>query len=168
LLVTAILQILEIIALGILISLIVLPFVFRLLDAIAYILTLIIALLIKKKTLKESLKLLETFPNLTDKPIYRSDGSKDKVYQPNYVHSVRSIGINKKVGQPKPINNFETRDYHEDSTNNSGLYLPKQPITTNNNKILNRFHNVIVFYKRFWCVNQSGKEPSSRFSSIMV
>ena len=83
------------------------------------------ALLIRKKTLKGSSESLEASPDLTDKPVCRSDGSKDEVHQPDHIHGVRGVGIEKKVGQTKPINSFEARDYHEDSANNPGLYLPK-------------------------------------------
>ena len=140
----AVLQLLGLIALGALVSLIILPFVFRLLNIIAYALT---------------LKLLKTFPNLTKKPVRCSDSTKYEIGEPSYIHSIRSVGISKKNGQPKPINDFDDRGYYEDRPNNSRLYLTQQPITTRVNKILNGFHRIIVFYKRFWCVNHSGKEP---------
>jgi len=143
------LQLLEVIALGALIGLIVTLFIFYLLDIMAYALVLIIVILSRERALKELPELLKTFPKFTEKPVSRSDTSKYEVNQQNYIHDMRSRRVDRE-NRHKVVCDLDGKGYYKDDTNNSRLYTPKQPVATKLNKILNVVHSIILFYRRFY------------------
>ena len=105
-------------------------------------------------------KLFKKFLRFTTNIVHQSDTTDYEICPPSHIHGMRSVGVSKKNRQIKSISDFEGRGYYEGYSNDSRLYLPQQPITTNLEKVLNSFHNIIVFYRSFWTVNQSGKEPT--------
>jgi hypothetical protein len=161
----AIFQLLGRIALGTLIGLIVTPFMFYLLDIMAYALALIIAILFRKRALKELPELLKTFPKFTQKPVSRSDTSKYEINQQNYIHDTRGCRVDRK-NRHKVVCDLDGKGYYEDNTNDSRLYLPQQPVTTKLEKMLNVFHSVILFYRSYY--GHSTKVEKNHFNRLFA
>ena len=139
-LIVGILQLCGLIALAFLVT----PLMFYLIGTVVSIIVLTANLsvrLTRQESFKNFPKVFKKFLWPTTGIIYQSDKTNSGVYPPDLAHSVRVD--RKNGGYTQAVCNLEAQDYRKRSTNNSRLYLSKQPIT-------NSFHNVILFYRNFY------------------
>ena len=130
----------------------------------AYVLVLIIVMFVRGKALEELPELLKTFPEFTEEPVSCSDTSKYEINQENYIHDTRSCRVDRE-NRHKVVCELDGKGYYKENSNNSGLYSPKQPITTELEKILNVLHRVIVFYRSLY--GDSRKVEKNRVERLL-
>jgi hypothetical protein len=143
----AVLQFLGLTALGLLIGILVTPFVLYAARIIAYALASNIVLI--RATLR-SKPVREVFPKVTEEPVPTADGSKPKIYPPNYIHSTRGCRVSREDIYMKPIPNLDDKYRYENRYNQLHTDILKQPITKRLNTISTVLHGVLLFYKNFY------------------
>jgi hypothetical protein len=146
-----VLQLLGLVALGVLVGYIVTPLILHLAQMIAYILAVIVVLLQAvltsqlppKKVFKSFPKLFSELPNYTWKPIYKGDGSETRIRYRNDIPNsgkIVIIGVSENAFQ-----NPDGKDYCP--TQQDTIDTPKQPTVK---KVSDVVHDVILFYRSFY------------------
>jgi len=143
----AILQLLGLIALGLLVT----PFLFCLMGITVSVIVLIVNILIRlmrQQSLKGFPKVFKKFLWFSDSIMHHSENSEYKIYPPNYTHSIRVSSENGRYIQP--VSNLEGKSYYEDDVNKYHLDMPDEPVATKLEQMLNIFHKTILFYRSYY------------------
>jgi hypothetical protein len=146
--------------LGALVGILTTPFVLYMLQALAYMLALMVVLLratlASHLTVKEALNVfpqfVKEFPKYADEPVSDGKNGKPSIEYPNpSKHLRQSIQNGRRVNISKQADAYKGWQASNPPNNQGIRDMPKQPIIKETlNAVCNLFHSVLLFYKSYY------------------